>query len=109
MRNKQIGIKNCLWVSSTNGINLSKDGAVHYAINSVLYITTLREKYAKMYENFINILRMYSSVKRVLLKGYLPISLLPPKKLKEILNEVKKAIQATETMIYSYKKITFIL
>ena len=30
---------------------LSKDGAVHYAINSILYITTLREKYVKMYEN----------------------------------------------------------
>ena len=27
---------------------LSKDGAVHYAINSILYITTLREKYVKM-------------------------------------------------------------
>ena len=33
---------------------LSKDGAVHYAINSILYITTFREKYVKMYKNFIN-------------------------------------------------------
>ena len=31
---------------------LSKDG--HYAINSLLYITTMREKYVKMYEMFIS-------------------------------------------------------
>ena len=38
---------------------------------------------------------MYASVIRVLLKGYLPIYLLPPMKLKETLNEVKKNIQIT--------------
>ena len=32
---------------------------------------------------------------RILLKGYLPISLLPPSTLQEILGEVKKAIQIT--------------
>ena len=40
-------------------------------------------------------LNMYTNVIRVLLKGYLPISLLPPIKLWEILNQVKKAIQIT--------------
>ena len=34
---------------------LSEEGAVHYAINSILYITTLREKYVKMYEKFMSI------------------------------------------------------
>ena len=29
---------------------LSENGAVHYAINSILYIIMLREKYIKMYE-----------------------------------------------------------
>ena len=38
---------------------------------------------------------MYAKVIRVLLKGYLPISLLPPSKLHEMLGEVKKAIQIT--------------
>ena len=42
-----------------------------------------REKYVKMYERFINQLRMYSKAIRMLSKGYLPISLLPPSKLKE--------------------------
>ena len=56
----------------------------------------LREKYdVKMYERFISQLQMYAKVIRVLSKGYLPISLLPPSKLQEILGEVKKAIQIT--------------
>ena len=38
---------------------------------------------------------MYAKAVRVLSKGYLPISLLPPSKLHEILGEVKKAIQIT--------------
>ena len=38
------------------------EGAVHYAINSILCNTTLREKYIKVYEKFINQLRMYASV-----------------------------------------------
>ena len=46
-----------------------------------------------MYEKFISQLQMYANVIRVLLKGYLPISLLPPTKLQEIIKEVKKAIQ----------------
>ena len=33
---------------------LSEEGTVHYAINSILYINTLRERYIKMYETFIN-------------------------------------------------------
>ena len=65
---------------------LSKDRAVHYAINSILYITTVREKYVKMYENFLSQLKMYATVIRVLSMSYLPISLLPPTKLQEILN-----------------------
>ena len=38
-------------------------------------------------------LKMYAIVIRVLSKGYLPISLLPPMKLEEILKDIKKAIQ----------------
>ena len=73
---------------------LSKDGVGHYAINSVLFLTR-REKCVKIYERFINQLQMYAKVMRIHLKGYLPISLLPPLKLNEILGKVKKAIQIT--------------
>ena len=74
---------------------LSERGVSQYAINSLLFLTTTREKYVKMYERFINQLKMYSQVIRVLSKGYLPISLLPPSKLNIILQEVKEALQGT--------------
>ena len=38
---------------------------------------------------------MHVKAIRILSKGYLPISLLPPLKLQEILEAVKKAIQIT--------------
>ena len=41
---------------------LSARGVNHYAINSLLFLTTTREKYVKMYERFINQLRMCSQV-----------------------------------------------
>ena len=45
---------------------LSKDGIGHYAINSLYYFITLREKYVKMYEKFISQLQMYAKVIRIL-------------------------------------------
>ena len=68
------------------------EGVHHYAINSVLFLTMVREKYVKMYERFIEELKMYSKAIRVLSKGYLPISLLPPSKLEKILKEMRIAI-----------------
>ena len=71
----------------------SQDEGVHnYAINSILFLTTVHEKYVRMYERFIKELKLYSRAIRVLSKGYLPIVLLPPSKLEEILNEVRVAI-----------------
>ena len=74
------------WYLSAKGVN-------HYAINSLLFLTAVREKYVKMYERFINHLKEYSQVIRILSKGYLPISLLPPSKLSTILEKVKEALQ----------------
>ena len=45
-----------------------------------------------MYERLIEELKLYSRAIRVLLKGYLPISLLPPSKLEKNLSEVRIAI-----------------
>ena len=72
---------------------LSKVGVGCYAINSILYLITIGEKYVRMCEWLIEQLKMYTKVIRILLKGYLPISLLPVSKLCEILGEVKKALQ----------------
>ena len=70
-----------------------------------------------MYERFIEELKLYSSAIRVLSKGYLPISLLPPSKLEKILSEVRIAIVKSNkdydlvlTILYLYydmKLVTF--
>ena len=43
-------------------------GVCNYAINSVLFLTTVREKYVKMYERFIEELKLYSKAIRVFIK-----------------------------------------
>ena len=44
----------------------SQDEGMHnYAINSILFLTTIREKYVKMYERFIKELKLYSKAIRV--------------------------------------------
>ena len=48
------------------------EGMCNYAINSVLFLTTVREKYVKMYERFIEELKLHSKAVRVLSKGYFP-------------------------------------
>ena len=73
------------------------EGVHHYAINSVLFLTMVREKYVKMYERFIEEIKLYSKAIRVLSKGYLLISLLPPSKLEKILKEVRIAIAKSNT------------
>ena len=45
-----------------------------------------------MYERFIEELKSYSKAIRVVSKGYLPISLLPPSKLQKILCKVRIAV-----------------
>ena len=71
----------------------AQDKGMHnYAINSILFLTTVREKCVKMYERFIEELKLYSKAIRVLSKGYLPIFLLPPSKLENILKELRIAI-----------------
>ena len=54
---------------------LSKDGVGHYAINFLLWVRTLREKYIKMHEEFISQLYMYAKAIGILSKGNLLISL----------------------------------
>ena len=79
----------------------SSAGVQHYAINSLLFLTTVREKYVKMYERFLNQLRKYSQAIRVLSKGYLPITLLSPSKLNIILQKVRETVKRKiKTMIY---------
>ena len=56
----------------------------HYAINSMLYLRTIKDKCIKMYNEFILYLHNYAKAIKILAKGYLPISLITPLKLQEI-------------------------
>ena len=77
----------------------------------------MREKYVNMYEKFIEELKLYSKVIRVLSKGYLPISLLAQSKLEKILKEVRIAIAKSNKdydlvltglyLYYNMKLVTF--
>ena len=63
-----------------------------YSINTLLFLTTIKEKYVRMYERFIAELKSYSKAICILSKGYLPISLIPPSKLETVLQQVKAAL-----------------
>ena len=66
-----------------------------YSVYATLFLTTIKEKYERMYEKFIVELKSYSKAIRILSKGYLPISLITPSKLEAILEQVKVAIAKT--------------
>ena len=66
-----------------------------YSIDSTLFFTAIKEKYVRVYERFIVELKSYSKAIRILSKGYLQISLMPPLKLEAILEQVKVAIAMT--------------
>ena len=51
--------------------------------------------YIALYRELITQLFIYASAIRILARGYLPISLVTPSKLREILKEVKTAMQTT--------------
>ena len=92
-------------------------GLQHYSINSLLYLRTVQDKYISLYKELITQLHIYATTITVLAKGYLPISLIRPLKLKEILNEVKVAIRKTNPdydividrlyLCYDMKLVTF--
>ena len=71
-------------------------GLHHYSINSLLYLTTVQDKYIALYKELITQLCIYATSIKIMAKGYLPFSLTTPSKLREILNDVvKTAIRKT--------------
>ena len=90
-------------------------GIHHYSINSLLYLRTLKEKHVLLYKEFITQLLIHGGAIRILAKGYLPISLITPLKLKEILNAVRNKVRKTnpdydlviKRLYYDMKLVTF--
>ena len=66
-----------------------------YATNSLLFLRIIQDKYISLYRESITQLHTYISAIRTLAKGYLPNTLITPKKLQEILPEVKKSLLIT--------------
>ena len=91
--------KEKIFVSEMNKWLKHKLADIHnefdYSIDAMLFLTTVKEKYERMYEKFINELKSYSRAIRILSKGYLPITLITPSKLEAILQQVQLAIAKT--------------
>ena len=89
----------------------------HYATNLLLYLRSIKDKYIEIYNKFISQLHIYAKAVRLLTKGYLPISLITPLKLQEILNLVKETLIKTNPdydivikrlhLYYNMKLVTF--
>ena len=56
-------------------------GLQHYSSNSLLYLMIIQDKYVALYRELITQLHTYVSAIRVLVKGYLPNTLIKPAKL----------------------------
>ena len=88
-----------------------------YSISTLLFLTTIKEKYVRMYERFIDELKLHSKAMCILSKGYLPISLLPPSKLETILQQIKTTLAKNNKnydlvlnrlyLYYDMKSVTF--
>ena len=70
--------KEKIFVSEMNEWLKHKLADIHnefdYSMDTVLFLTTVKEKYVRMYEKFIAELRSYLKAIRVFSKGYLSIT-----------------------------------
>ena len=70
-------------------------GIQQYATNFLLFLRIIQDKYISLYRELIIQLHTYVSAISILAKGYLPNTLITPKKLQEILTEVKRSLHIT--------------
>ena len=70
-------------------------GIQQYTINSLLFLRIMQDKYISLYRELIIQLCIYVSAIRILAKGYLPNTLLTPKRLQGILSQVKRSLHFT--------------
>ena len=92
-------------------------GIQHYAISSLLYLCTIKDKSIAIYNEFFSQLQIYAKAVRILVKGYLSISLIMPLKLRQIISSVKEMLIKTNPdydivikklhLYYDMKLVTF--
>ena len=83
----------------------------------MLYLRTIKDKYIETYNEFISQLHIYAKAVRILANGYLPILLITPLKLQEILHSIKEMLTKTNPdydivikrlhLYYGMKLVTF--
>ena len=88
-----------------------------YAINSLLFLRIIQDKYISLYRELITQFHIYVSAIRILAKGYLPNTLLTPKRLQGILSDVKRSLHITNPdytlvlerlhLYYDMQRVTF--
>ena len=82
-------------------------GIQQYVTNSLPFLIIIQDKCISLYRELIT---QYISAIKILAKGYLPNTIITPKKLQEILTEVKRSLHITNpdyTLVF--RGITFIL
>ena len=72
----------------------------YYMMNDLLYLCTIKEKYIVVYNEFRTQLHIYAKAVRIVVKGYLAISLITPYKLQEIINLVKETLTKSNPDYY---------
>ena len=70
-------------------------GTQQYATYSLPFLRIIQDKCISMYRELITQLCTCISAIRILAKGYLPNTLITPRKLQEILSEVKRSLHIT--------------
>ena len=70
-------------------------GMQQYATNSLLFLRIIQDQYISLYRELTTQLHTYISAIGILAKGYLPNTLITPKKLQEILSQVKNSLLTT--------------
>ena len=70
-------------------------GMQQYATNSLLFLRIIQDKYISLCRELITQLCTYISAISILAKGYLPNTLITPRKRQEILSEVMKSLLVT--------------
>ena len=71
---------------------INAPGTQHYAIDSLLYLRTTKDKYIQMYKEFITEQHKHAKANRISAKAIYLSHLLCQKKLEEILEAVKTTI-----------------
>ena len=74
-------------------------GIQHYTISSLLYLCTIKDKYIAIYNEFISQLQIYAKDVRILAKGFLPILLVTPHILQQIISSVKRIANQNQSRL----------